>query len=54
MIRPPISRASLRLFCADYPQASGYLMYGGTRRYTFDRITVLPFGEALAEIPEQL
>lgn len=37
----------LRLFCADYPEASGHLLYGGTRRYQYDRIQVLPFGEAI-------
>jgi predicted AAA+ superfamily ATPase len=37
----------LRLFCADYPEASGHLLYGGTRRYQYDRIQVVPFGEAI-------
>ena len=37
----------LRLFCADYPGARGYLLYGGTRRYQFDRIEVMPFDEAI-------
>jgi predicted AAA+ superfamily ATPase len=37
----------LRLFCADYPEARGYLLYGGTRRYQYDRIHVMPFSEAI-------
>jgi predicted AAA+ superfamily ATPase len=40
----------LRLFCADYPEASGYLLYGGTRRYQYDRIQVMPFGEAITTL----
>jgi predicted AAA+ superfamily ATPase len=38
----------LRLFCADYPEANGHLLYGGTRRYSFDRIEVVPFADAIA------
>jgi predicted AAA+ superfamily ATPase len=40
----------LCLFCADYPEASGYLLYGGTRRYQYDRIQVLPFREAITTL----
>jgi predicted AAA+ superfamily ATPase len=40
----------LRLFCGDYPEARGYLLYGGTRRYTFDAIEVIPFGEAITKL----
>jgi len=40
----------LRLFCGDYPDATGYLLYGGTRRYRFDRIHVLPFAEAIPDL----
>jgi predicted AAA+ superfamily ATPase len=40
----------LRLFCADYPEAYGYLLYGGTRRYQYDRISVMPFGEAITTL----
>ncbi len=37
----------LRLFCGDYPEAHGHLLYGGTARYRFDRIEVIPFAEAI-------
>jgi uncharacterized protein len=37
----------LRLFCADYREARGYLLYGGTRPYQYDRIQVMPFSEAI-------
>ena len=40
----------LRLFCADYPESRGYLLYGGTRRYQYDRIQVMPFGEAITTL----
>jgi uncharacterized protein len=46
--------ASLRLFCEDYPEASGYLFYGGTRRYQFDKIGVLPLAEALPTLARLL
>lgn len=42
--------AGLRLFCEDYPEATGHLLYGGTRRYRFGAIEVMPFGEALANL----
>ena len=32
----------LRLFCADYPVAKGHLFYGGSKRYRFDGIDVVP------------
>ena len=37
----------LRLFAEDYPEAQGHLLYGGTRRYQFDRIEVVPFADAI-------
>jgi len=40
----------LRLFCGDYPEASGYLLYGGTRRYQYDRIQVMPFAQAITSL----
>lgn len=56
--RSPIFRESdlkgLRLFCTDYPEATGHLLYGGTRRYTFDRIEVRPYGEVIATLPDWL
>ena len=36
--------AALRLFCEDYPEAKAHLLYGGTQRYRFGPIEVLPFG----------
>jgi predicted AAA+ superfamily ATPase len=40
----------LRLFCDDYPRAKGHLFYGGTRRYQFGAIEVVPFEEGLREL----
>lgn len=40
----------LRLFCADYPFAQGHLFYGGTKRYRFDAIEVVPLGEGLSSL----
>lgn len=40
----------LRLFCSDYPEARGHLLYGGSRRYQFDRIDVVPFAEAIPQL----
>jgi len=52
--RSPVFRKTdlrgLQLFCSDYPEARGYLLYGGTRRYQYDRIQVMPFGEAIATL----
>lgn len=42
--------AGLRLFCTDYPQARGHLFYGGTRRYRFGAIEVVPLAEGLSEL----
>ncbi|HET7501407.1 MAG TPA: AAA family ATPase [Kofleriaceae bacterium] len=56
--RSPVFRETdlrgLRLFCGDYPEATGFLLYGGTRRYQYDRISVLPFGEAIAGLASLL
>jgi uncharacterized protein len=41
---------ALRSFCSDYPEAKGYLFYGGTRHYRFDSIDVMPFGDALPRL----
>lgn len=46
--------SGLRLFCEDYPAARGHLLYGGTQRYRFGSIDVLPVGPALAELPALL
>ncbi len=46
--------AALQLFCSDYPAARGHFLYGGTRRYTFDRIEVVPLAEVLPELGDVL
>lgn len=46
--------AGLRLFCEDSPQASAQLLYGGTKRYRFGAIDVLPFEEGLLGLPALL
>jgi predicted AAA+ superfamily ATPase len=46
--------ASLRLFCADYPEARGLLLYGGTMRYRFGNIDVVPVVVGLGELGERL
>ena len=46
--------ASLQLFCNDYPEARGHFLYGGDRRYRFDRIEVLPLEEALVTMADRL
>lgn len=45
---------ALGAFCADYPEAQGHLLYGGSQRYRFDAIEVLPFEEALRRLPATL
>jgi predicted AAA+ superfamily ATPase len=40
----------LRLFCADYPAARGYLYYGGTKRYRYGAIEVVPLGDGLISL----
>jgi hypothetical protein len=45
---------ALRLFCADYPQARGLLLYGGHQRYRFRDIDVVPLGAGLKELGERL
>jgi uncharacterized protein len=46
--------AGLRLFCGDYPAAQGHFLYGGTTRYRFGAIDVVPFGEGLRTLAETL
>lgn len=46
--------AGLRLFCGDYPQAKGHLFYGGSKRYRFGAIEVVPFAEGLSALPVTL
>ena len=38
---------SLRAFCNDYPEARGFLLYGGVVRYRVGNIEVVPVAEAL-------
>ena len=45
---------ALRLFCADYPEAQACLFYGGTERYRFGAIEVMPLGEGLTSLRNQL
>lgn len=33
---------SLDIFCADYPEVSAFLIYGGSKTLYYDRVTVLP------------
>lgn len=44
----------LRLFCDDYPAAKGHFLYGGTRKYRFGSIEVVPLAAALASMAETL
>lgn len=46
--------AGLKLFCADYPQAQGHLFYGGTQRYKFGAIEVVPLADGLMALPDTL
>ena len=46
--------AGLRAFCADYPEAKGWFLYGGRQRYRFGAIAVVPLAEALVELGEML
>lgn len=45
---------SLKLFGEDYPEAKLFIVYGGKERLYFDKITALPFVEALKELPKIL
>ena len=45
---------SLRTFLSDYPEASCYLLYGGTKVLRFDNIEVLPIEKALKELDKLL
>lgn len=40
----------LRLFLKDYPQAKGFLLYGGNKRLYYDAITVLPLEKFFADV----
>ena len=44
----------LKAFKEDYPEARLYLIYGGEYTYYEDGITVMPFKQALQELPTLL
>ncbi len=44
----------LKQFSMDYPEAKLYLIYGGDRKLYLGNITVLPFMDALIELPNLL
>jgi len=46
--------AALKLFCQDYPEATGCLLYGGRQTYRFGRIDVVPLADGLADIATRL
>ena len=46
--------AGLRLFCLDYPMARGHFLYGGSKRYSYGAIDVVPFAEGLQTLAETL
>ena len=46
--------ASLRLFAEDYPEGQGLLLYGGTQRYRFGNIDVVPMAEGLVGLGDRL
>ncbi len=49
-----VDLVGLRLFCADHPSAKGHLFYGGTKRYRYGAIDVVPLGEGLASLGKTL
>lgn len=44
----------LKTFLADYPEAKGYMLYGGEEKYFEDNIEIIPVSEALPKLPEIL
>lgn len=46
--------AGLRAFASDYPESKGWFLYGGTKRYRYDSIDVLPVIEALPALATML
>lgn len=46
--------SGLREFCADYPEARGHLFYGGTQRYRFGNLEVVPLEAGLGELAATL
>lgn len=46
--------SGIRLFCEDHPKAKGHLFYGGTRRYRFGAIEVVPLREGLQSLAATL
>lgn len=50
----PEDLAGLRAFGEEYPPASLRLLYGGDRAYVEDGISIIPFGDAIGDLPEML
>lgn len=50
----PADLKNLKVFLLDYPMAKGYLLYGGKERQYFGNIKVIPFTEALLDLPKLL
>jgi uncharacterized protein len=46
--------AHLQAFLTDYPEATGFLFYGGDQEYKLDRIRIIPLAHALLELPRLL
>jgi predicted AAA+ superfamily ATPase len=46
--------AGLRAFHEEYPRARGHLFYGGTKRYRYGQIEVVPLGEGLETLATTL
>lgn len=42
--------AGLKTFLKDYPEAKGYIFYGGDRKNFHDKITIIPATEALKNL----
>lgn len=43
--------SGLKAFLSDYPQAKGFVFYGGKEHLYFDNIQAIPFDEALKTLP---
>jgi predicted AAA+ superfamily ATPase len=50
----PKDFCGLSLFKQNYPMANCYLLYGGTREYFENDVKVIPFLQAIAELPKIL
>ncbi|MCX7881236.1 MAG: DUF4143 domain-containing protein [Patescibacteria group bacterium] len=50
----PLDLKGLKSFLADYPEAKGYLIYGGKTKRYFEKIEVWPAEEALKSLKKIL